>query len=333
MKPLINIIVPVYGVEKYLNKCVDSILAQTYSNIRVILVDDGSPDDCPAICDRYSQMDKRVIVIHRKNAGQSAARNSGLTYLMDADLSEVGEYVAFIDSDDYVSNDYIEFLYNLIKENDADVAQCGHYIVFSEKRFVDKNRNHSTFVLDKKQAVESLCYNGIWDVTVWNKLYKLSVFDHIRFPEGKLYEDTAVSYMIVDNAEKFVVNMEPKYYYIQRYTSTANGTSWKEYKYQFIEAGDNLANWTVNKYPDLSEAANVKRVFVRLSTLSQMVNSNYYDPLRVQEMKNTIMQHKKSVLKNTKASARDKLGVLALSIGWSFYKTVWKIYYKVIRRK
>ena len=153
------------------------------------------------------------------------------------------------------------------------------------------------------------------------------------FPEGKLYEDTAVSYKVVDNAEKFVVNMEPKYYYIQRYTSTANGTSWKKYKYQFIEAGDNLADWTVDKYPDLSEAANVKRVFVRLSTLSQMVNSNYCDPVRVKEMRDTIMRYKKSVLKNPKTPSRDKFGVLAISLGWTFYKIVWRVYYTVNRRK
>lgn len=331
--PLINIIVPVYNVEKYLNKCVDSILVQTYKNIRVILVDDGSPDACPQICDEYAKKDSRVIVIHRENGGLSAARNSGLDRLWNGGLSEQGDYVAFVDSDDYVAPDYIAFLYWLLTENDADIAQCGHYVVFSENRKVDKNAEHHTVVLNKKEAIESLCYNGIWDVTACNKLYKLSVFKDLRFPEGKLYEDTATSYLVVDNADRLVVNMEPLYYYVQRYESIANGVKWKKSKYQFLEVGDMLAAWVTSRYPDLKNAANVKRVYVRLSTLSQMVNCNHYDPKRVEEMRQVIKENRKNVLKNQKVSKRCKLGVIAILLGWPFYKIIWKTYYRFVRRK
>lgn len=332
-EPLINIIVPVYGVEKYLHKCVDSILAQTYKNIRLILVDDGSPDNCPQICEEYATGDKRIVVIHRTNGGQSAARNSGLEFLQKKSLKEVGKYVAFIDGDDYVAPDYIEFLYNLLIDNDADISQCGHYIVFSESRNVDKNSEHCTLVLNRKEALESLCYNGVWDVTAWNKLYKLNIFDKIYFREGRLYEDTAVCHLVATQANRLVVNMEPKYYYIQRYTSTANSIDWKEYKYQFLEAGDEMADWITEHYPKLAEAANVKRVFVRLSTLSQMVNSNHYDRKRIKEMKSVINQHRRNILKDSKVAKRDKLGIMALALGYPFYVMVWKIYYKFVRRR
>lgn len=333
INPLINIIVPVYGVEQYLRKCVDSILAQTYNNIRVILVNDGSPDSCPAICEKYSLADERIVVIHRTNGGLSAARNSGLDFLCNKGLTEIGKYVAFIDGDDYIAPDYIEFLYKLLLENHADVAQCGHYIVFSESRKVDKNTNHHTLCLNREQALESLCYNGVWDVTAWNKLYKLEVFSDLRFPEGRLYEDTAVCHLIVEKANRMVVNMEPKYYYIQRYTSTANSTAWKEYKYQFVDAGDEMADWIRIHYPQLTEASNVKRVFVRLSTLSQMINSNHYDKQRIMEMKRVIVYYGKAVLFNPKVAKRDKFGIIAILIGYPFYSIVWKLYYKIVRRR
>ena len=130
--PLINIIVPIYNVEKYLDKCVRSILNQTYKNIRVILVDDGSADKCPEMCESYARKDARIFVIHKKNGGLSSARNSGLEVLFSSQFSDKGKYVAFIDSDDYVAEDYIEFLYDMIEKNQADIAQCGLYIEFSE---------------------------------------------------------------------------------------------------------------------------------------------------------------------------------------------------------
>jgi glycosyltransferase involved in cell wall biosynthesis len=332
--PLINIIVPIYNVEQYLRKCVDSILAQTYKNLRVILVDDGALDGCPAICDEYAQKDDRVMVIHRPNGGQSAARNSGLSVLSDGGLSGgKGDYVAFVDSDDYVAPDYIEFLYKLLRDSDADISQCGHYVVYSENRISSKELNHTTMSFGKYQAVESLCYSGVYDVTAWNKLYKLSIFETVRYPEGRIYEDTAVCYLVAEKAERFVVNMTPKYYYVQRYNSTANGVVFNERKYQFIQAGDEMADYITERYPDLLNATNVKRVFVRLSILSQMVNSGHIDKQRVLEIKHVVAKYKWGVLLDNKASKRDKLGIISLALGFPFYRFVWKLYYKIKRRK
>jgi len=331
---LINMIVPVHNVEQYISKCIDSILAQTYTNLRIILVDDGSSDKCPEICDRYARRDTRVKVIHCLNNGQAAARNRGLDLLHDRYPPESrGDYVAFVDADDYIAPDYIEFLHNLIVDNNADIAQCGHYVVFSETRMVDKNRDHNTTVLNKTQAIESLCYNGIYDITACSKLYRVDIFNNIRFPEGYLYEDTAVCYLVAEKAKSIVVNMTPKYYYIQRYNSTANSVLWQEYKYQFLAAGDEMANYISEHYPELTKAANVKRVFVRLSTLSQMVNCNHYDKERIAEMTQVIKKYGRDVLRDGKAAKRDKLGVMALSLGFPFYRTAWKLYYRIVRRQ
>jgi hypothetical protein len=168
---------------------------------------------------------------------------------------------------------------------------------------------------------------------MWNKLYKLDIFEDIRFPEGFLYEDTAVSHLVAAKAEKLVVNMTPKYYYIQRYNSTANSMAWKEYKYQFIEVGDKMADWISVHYPALSGAANVKRVFVRLSTLSQMANSNHRDKARISEMMSVIKKYRKAILHDPKAAKRDKLGIITMSFGFTLYCLVWKLYYKIARRR
>ena len=329
----VNIIVPIYGVEKYLHRCVDGLLKQTYRNIRVILVDDESPDDCPAICNWYASKDSRVIALRRSNGGQSAARNSGLDYVFEHSVDSTNELIAFVDPDDWADMDYVSFLFSLLDTTHADVAQCGHYVSYSEAREEDKNSDHSTKMLTREEAMESVCRNGIWDVTVWNKLYRMSVWQNLRFPEGKLYEDTSISYRIVANATRLVVNMTPKYHYTQRYDSTANGVMWKDSKYDFLEAGDEMAQWVTDNYPQLKNAAVEKQVFVRLSTLSQMVNTKHRDLIREREMRQFIIKHAGIILKDRKAAKRDKVGVLALLLGYPCYQTLWRLYYAFKRHR
>ena len=123
MEDLISVVVPIYNVENYIKKCVDSILSQTYKNLEIILVDDGSPDNCPQICDEYAQKDNRIKVIHKENGGLSDARNAGI------DISK-GKFITFIDSDDYIEKDYVEVLYNSIKENASDMAIGSHKAIY-----------------------------------------------------------------------------------------------------------------------------------------------------------------------------------------------------------
>jgi glycosyltransferase involved in cell wall biosynthesis len=329
--PLINIIVPIYEVEHYLCKCIDSILAQTYTNLRIILVDDGSPDQCPAICDDYSRQDQRIIVIHKVNGGLSSARNSGLDALNQLSDSK-GEFITFIDGDDFVEKDYIEFLYNLLINNSCDISQCGQYIVYSHSKLHDKKKNHETIIINKLQALESLCYNGVYGVSACGKLYKLKIFDSIRFPNGVNYEDTASCHFLAEKAEKISINMTQKYYYIQRNNSIANGIVFNEKKLDFITVGDCFADYVTQQYPSLSRAANVKRAFVRLSTLAQMTNCNYYNKELIKTLKHNILKYHFDIIWNFKASNKDKIGVVLMSIGFPVFRFVWKRYYKTVRK-
>ena len=144
MSPKISIIVPVYKVEKYIHKCIDSILNQTFKDFELILVDDGSPDNCGKICDEYAKKDSRVIVIHKENGGLSSARNSGL------DIAR-GDYIGFVDSDDYIENDMYELLYNLCEENNCDISSCSSIIHFPNKKVI--NGGHELIIHNKKEIL------------------------------------------------------------------------------------------------------------------------------------------------------------------------------------
>ena len=206
--PLISIIVPIYKVEPYLRRCLDSIVNQTYTNLEIILVDDGSPDGCPQICDEYAVKDKRIIVIHKENGGLSAARNAGL------DICK-GEYISFIDSDDWVSEKYIKTLFNISTKENADIA-IGEYISTSGNILKEQN---SIFIktFSSKEALFRLFSKNNTTYTIsCAKLYKRELFSSLRFPIGKYHEDEFTTYILFYNSKKIVYTSEILYYYYQR---------------------------------------------------------------------------------------------------------------------
>lgn len=210
--PLISIIVPVYNVESYLQRCLDSIISQTYSNLEIILVDDGSPDKCPQICDKYATGDNRIVVIHKENGGLSDARNVGLNICK-------GEYISFIDSDDWVSLEYINELYTSIKETNADIAIVNHKHVTSfPTREIQEKRCIKLF--SKQQALFELIAKQHQPFVVsWGKLYRKEMFSNIRFPKGKYHEDEFTSHLLINAATKIVYSNKTLYFYFQRSNS------------------------------------------------------------------------------------------------------------------
>lgn len=211
---LVSIVVPVYKVEKYLNKCIESILNQTYKYIEIILVDDGSPDSCPEICDYYDKKDKRIKVIHQENHGLAAARNVGMTYAK-------GKYITFIDSDDYVGIHYVESLYNAIVFSDADMSICDYIKV--EDDCGKEAKNATYIVLDNVECLKDI-YQPTWhgmEFVAWGKLYNIQLFkkNNICYPEGKIHEDAFVTYKLIYNAKKIVFTKEILYFYRQRENS------------------------------------------------------------------------------------------------------------------
>ena len=216
---LISVIVPVYKVEKYLKKCVDSIINQTYRNLEIILVDDGSPDSCPQMCDEYLKIDSRIKVIHQENGGLSAARNAGIR------ISN-GEYIGFVDSDDYIVPTMYEILFNNIVEKNSDLAICNYKFVDEDGLPIHQQTESpiNDEILTGYETLEKLNENGWWYyITAWNKLYKRNIFDKIKFPEGKLHEDVFVAHEIFARCEKVVTMQEILYLYVQRQDSIMSG--------------------------------------------------------------------------------------------------------------
>jgi len=207
MHPLISVIIPVYKVEAYIAKCVDSVLSQTYANIEIILVDDGSPDGCYKICEDYVQKDHRVKVIHKENGGLSSARNAGL------DIAR-GEYIGFVDSDDYIAADMYQKLLEAIKKEKADLAICDTVVIY-EKEDVEVYKPLKDETLNKFEAFEALL-DGFNVITVWNKLYSKHIFKNLRFPDGRIHEDEFIVHRVFNACAKIVTISDKLYYYVKR---------------------------------------------------------------------------------------------------------------------
>lgn len=220
--PLITVIVPVYGVEKYINKCVDSILNQTYSNIEVILIDDESPDRCPEICDEYAANDNRVKVIHQKNAGQSAARNAGL------DIAK-GEYISFVDSDDYVDPSFLEKMFRRICDDNSDLVVC-EYDVVDDSGNVIQNKaylKHDIVISEEKFWELESTTHYMFCAALWNKLFKASAWKKLRLKVGKYAEDSFAMTRYIAGKKKISIIKEPLYDYFQRDNSLVHSFSLK----------------------------------------------------------------------------------------------------------
>lgn len=203
----ISIVVPVYKVEQYLNRCVDSILSQTYSDFTLILVDDGSPDNCGKICDDYAKKDSRIHVIHRKNGGLSAARNSGIDWVFDGHYTE---WITFVDSDDWVSHQYLDRLLSLAEQTDSDVCVGGFQSVRDINDVNDENENGTEQIC----SPESLWTSNRGNATVaWGKLYKTIFFKELRYPEGKIHEDEFTTYKILFSQKQLAYCDETLYKY------------------------------------------------------------------------------------------------------------------------
>lgn len=211
MNPTLSIIVPVYNVKEYLEKCIDSILNQSFKNFELILVDDGSTDGSEIICDEYALKDDRIKVIHKENGGQSSARNMGL------DIA-IGKYIGFVDSDDWIEIDMYEILYELITSSQKDIANVG--IKFLYLDYSRSYSNHEKKILTKQESLEYLLkYDTFGDYMVVN-LFKVDLIKKFRFKEGIHYEDIDLMYKIIDQSNGLVTIGAPKYNYLQREGST-----------------------------------------------------------------------------------------------------------------
>lgn len=235
----ISVIVPIYNVEKYLDKCINSIVLQTYKNIEILLIDDGSTDKSFYICEKWKKKDYRINVIHKSNGGLSDARNYGLNIAS-------GEYVCFIDSDDYIEKDYIEKLYKILIKNKVRVSQCGiNYINEKDKKL--KQIGYKTnIVLNGREIIKDSCNKHfIENEVVWNRLYDIKIFENLRFPKGKVHEDEYITYKILYNEDKIAITAECLYNYRQSNNSIMR------------------SNYSIKKFMDFSEAYKEKIIYFK----------------------------------------------------------------------
>lgn len=289
MTPTISIIVPVYNVEKYLRKCVESILAQTFADFELLLIDDGSKDGSGKLCDEIAATDPRIKVFHKENGGPSSARNYGL------DMAS-GEYIAFVDSDDYIDSDMYEYLYNMIKKEDADVAMCELYHCYAGR---DTYKHPADFyeVCDKVRAIYIVMESRITSVTPINKLYKRELFDGLRYVEGITAEDGRIIVDLLDRANKVVISNAQKYYYFHRAGSITTKPL-NERDYDVIDVYEyNRKRCLEIDAKRLAEVALLRQCWARFYMLDKMALSDgNYDKMREKEYIDFLKKNKKFIL-------------------------------------
>ena len=305
--PLISIIVPVYNVEKYIDKCLNSILNQTYTNLEIILVDDGSTDDSGLKCEQYSEIDDRIIVIHKDNGGLSDARNTALSVF-------TGEFVAFVDSDDYVDQEYIEYLYKLIVDNNADISVCQYPTVRKKYR----NTKEKIKYFSRLSAIENTLYHKSIPVSAYGKLYKKEIFDSIKYPYGYYYEDLAVIVYILNLCSKIVVSNQKKYYYIQRKDSIMNGKFSIEKMHKVKISKDHL-HFIESNYPDLAPAARFRLFLSALQTYRIIPFDSIHKDL-LNEIWMIIISYRKEILHDEKVEFSYKIMALISYFGRDIFK-------------
>ena len=284
--PLISVIVPVYKVEKYLDRCVQSIADQTYRNLEIILVDDGSPDNCGAMCDTWAEKDSRIRVIHKENGGLSDARNAGMAVA-------TGEFVGFVDSDDWLNTQMYHYLYEAIASTDSDIASCGARRVWTDgkpsKEVCAVNRDR---VLEREAAMEALITaNGLIQ-TVWNKLYRKSTIEGILFLKGQIYEDEFWTWQAIARARRVVTIHDSYYNYLQRDDSIM-GSGFSEKYLQVVQAKILRQSYIEKEMPGLKDLGSMNLLYTCMHLgIEVLRETRGKDSLRnMKYLKNTVKRY------------------------------------------
>ena len=245
---LISVIVPVYKVEAYLDRCVQSIVDQTYRNLEIILVDDGSPDNCPTMCDAWAAKDSRIKVVHKENGGSGQARNVAL------DIAE-GQYVGFVDSDDYIAPHMYEHLLHFMTEN-VDIVECNYKETSDDYMLFDEENN---WIHQEYTACDALSYHindTLFRQIIWNKLYRNQTIDNIRFPVGNRIDDEFWTYRVIANARKLVHTSCNMYAYRQQPESVMH-CSFSLHRLQAVDAKCQRLKLLQERFPELLSQARI----------------------------------------------------------------------------
>lgn len=306
-KDLISVIVPIYNVEQYLDRCIESILNQTYKNLEIILVDDGSTDNCPKICDRWTKKDNRIKVIHKKNGGISSTRNAGL------DIS-TGKFIGFVDGDDSIDETMYEILYKNLIDTNSDISICSMQKIFNYDEINKLNKNNK--IINNKTFVSINKFDGLFDdkikdtIVAWNKLYKKEIFNELRYPINKQNEDTFLIIKILDKSKKIVYTNLKLYYYFQRIDSIMNSKfnikkldELQAFKEQMLFF--KREEYINTKYYKLSLLKYADKTIIYYCKLKKFNKENNYTK-KIKEIKDDYNEYYKEII-NTKINTKKKI--------------------------
>ena len=319
-RDLVTVIVPVFKVEPYIRRCIESITAQTYTNLEIILVDDGSPDSCGSICEAYAETDPRITVIHKRNGGLSDARNAGLACMR-------GAYVAFVDSDDYAAPEYIERLYAALKENDADISICG-------EAFVGENPDGSTFPMKRplrdvdgsinmtsEEALSCMLRQDIFDASAWAKLYRSDFFNDVRFPVGYAYEDIGTTYRLLLKSRNVTYISDHLYFYLQRNGSILHTVGSSKRFWDGLEMVQTQGARILESIPSLQPEVNCRCISMGFHALMGAYQAQ--DEKLLDYAWERIVKLRRSVIKDKNARPKARIAAILSYLGKKQFLRLW----------
>lgn len=327
--PLISVIIPVYKVEKYLEKCVDSVINQTYDNLEIILVDDGSPDNCPKMCDEYAKKDKRIKVIHKENGGLSDARNVGIK-------NSNGEYIGFVDSDDWVSKDMYKDLYNLIIKTQSDIA-ISEIIRTNDESVIINNIDEIITEFNQKEYLKRYFKIGFQTTEYYavNKLYKRNIIKEDQYPIGLTSEDVFGTYKAILNAKKIVKTNKIHYFY--RYNENSITGKFSKKDFDLLKIWDKVVEYTKKTAPQYIEYAQINRIRINYTLLVRMaINLDYNDIMNNYKAEYTNcfndLKNNKKVISKAKMSFARRLSLLLILINYHIFCVLVRLLIKCRRK-
>ena len=316
-KDKISIIVPFYNVEAYASKCIESIINQTYKNLEIILVDDGSPDNCGKIIDEYAKKDKRIKVIHKKNGGLSDARNKGIE-------AATGKYIGFVDSDDYIKEDMYEYLYNLIIDNDADISIIDFIYFYENDSIFEDEVKEEIKILNNYDSLRELLSISKLENHAVTKLYSKDLFNGVRYPINKKMEDVGTTYKLLDKANKIVVSNIQKYYYLLREDGITFSKSLSLF-IDYYELSLERYKYIKDKYPEMIE--NDIALLTLIMYLYDVDNKDFIKYLKDNKVKQLYNElYNCGIIKSNISNRNIRIRLFLLRINISLYRCIMKIH-------
>ena len=320
----VSIIVPVYKVEKYLERCLGSISAQTFRDFELLLVDDGSPDRCGEICEAFAKTNDYTTVIHQANQGLSAARNNAVPHAR-------GQYITFIDSDDFVTPDYLEYLVGLAEKYKADVSVGGRVYQYDDKEPAEPKAERSSGFLSPEEALIRMNYGIDFSVYAWGKLYRRELVEKYPYPVGRLYEDLATTYKIVSDANGVAYGTRQIYYWIQRSDSIMH-SGFNERQLDGLLSAEEQLHFIEEHFPNAVPAAKY-RLTAKAIELAEICFSSGGSKAVFRKLRDSMNRYASEVMKDPKAKRSMKIRILAMKMGYLPSKAVFSAHRKAKKRK